>query len=529
MSASLENEREEASPPPPPPPGNSSKIADEHRHDKSPIEDSPLRRQKGVETRALATASLDTGSRHDASPYLVPIDLRRLSSSPLLAQLNPDSTYSGASDLANDSIVFRKQYLSGRMVEFWIRNRSCLLVVLSSFFGSIMTLFTKLLESGDNGMHPFQILFLRMAVTTIALYLALYRARPFEFPLGPKEIRWLLVFRGIFGFAGIMGMWTAISEKTLSPPPPPFSPSVEDIRGLHPTDNMGKAFLDLADATIITFLTPSMVAVYSAIFLKQPFTRKEKLASLLAMVGVVFIARPAVLFGDSSYAAVEVPPISPAVSDGHPMDEMASPVGEDRTAADHLTGVILALTSAVGGAGAFIAIRAIGKRAHALTTTSYFAACCTIVAGVSLAVAPLVGYEQPALRFGLPHNAKQWVLIVALTVCGILTQLLITSGLSSDAKSNKATAMVYTGMIWPVGFDRWVFGKGMYWSSILGCGLIVGGAIWIALQPEAPRRQQARATAGDVEPGVRAEEPAGNRVELTGPDIHEAELVDSDN
>lgn len=481
---------------------SSTAVAEDSHHDVS-ID----RRQNGLlltEGDALAPPLMEPGetnteSKYDASPYLMPIDLRRLSPSPLL--VDPDPACFGASDPTDDNSVVKKQRLSAKMAKFWRRNRSCLLVILSSFFGSVMTLFAKLLESGDNGMHPFQILFIRMAATTIALQLILYRARPSEFPLGPTKVRWLLVLRGLFGLIGIAGMWTAI------------------------------LFLDLADATIITFLTPSMVAVYSAVFLKQPFTGKEMLASLLAMLGVVFIARPAILFGDSTYTAVKVPQVSTVVGDGHLIAE-GPPTGEDRTAADHLMGVMLALMSAVGGAGACIAIRAIGKRAHALTTTSYFAATCTIVAGMSLGIAPLVGYKQPGLRFGLPHDQTQWMLVIALTVCGILTQLLMTSGLSSDAKSNKATAMVYTGMVWPVGFDRWLFGQDMYWSSILGCGLIVGGAIWIALQPKAPHPQRARVTAGDIEPGVASgeplEEPVSNSVELAGSEIYEAGLVESD-
>lgn len=75
--------------------------------------------------------------------------------------------------------------------------------------------------------------------------------------------------------------------------------------------------------------------------------------------------------------------------------------------------------------------------------------------------------------------------MAAITACGMGTQLLLTLGLGGETTSNKAPAMVYTGMLWTAGFDRWVFGTEMYWTSIVGCGLIVGGAAWIALQPKA--------------------------------------------
>lgn len=186
-------------------------------------------------------------------------------------------------------------------------------------------------------------------------------------------------------------------------------------------------------------------------------------------------------------------------------------------ASDRLTGTMLAVMSAIGGAGAFITIRAIGKKAHTFTTTSYFAIICAIFSGTTLAVAPLIGYGQPHLRFGLPHGQMQWVLMAAITVCGMATQLLLTLGLGGETTSNKAPAMVYTGMLWTAGFDRWVFGTEMYWTSIIGCGLIVGGAAWIALEPKARVvSQSAGMTGGDLEgcAGVNDIESARGSVEL---------------
>lgn len=254
------------------------------------------------------------------------------------------------------------------------------------------------------------------------------------------------------------------------------------------TDDLKTGYLDLADATVITFLTPSMVAIFSAICMKQPFTRKEQLASLLAMLGVVFIARPAMLFGNP---ASEVTDRISGVS-----------AGEDKVPpSDRLTGTVLALISATGGAGAFISIRTIGGRANIFTTTLYFAISCTIISGTMLAIAPAVDYDQPQARFGLVEGATQWTLMIGIVICGLLTQLFLTAGLGGETKTNKAPAMVYTGMLWTAGFDRWVFGERMYWSSVVGCTLIVGGAIWMVMQPRPEVTSQAPR---DPEIGVAA-------------------------
>ncbi|KAG8160206.1 hypothetical protein KVR01_009742 [Diaporthe batatas] len=318
----------------------------------------------------------------------------------------------------------RNNTVTSKVQKFWEKNRSCMLVVTSSVFSSAMALFTKLLELGDDGMDAFQILFIRMGVTTIwCTSLLCFKGNP-DSLLGPKEVRGLLLFRGISGFFGILGIWTAIK------------------------------FLSLADASVVTFLTPTIVGFYSAIFLGQPYTPLR------------------------------------------------------------LTGILFALLSAFGGAGAFIAIRAIGDRCQVLTTTNSFAVCCTLISATALAIAPLVGYDQPHIRFGLPHDPRQWFLVSMITVCGFLAQWFLTAGLGSENKSHKAPAMVYMGMLWTTGFDRFFLGHSMYWTSLLGCALIVGSAVWVVAMPK-PAPTTSAGAAGDLEnfAGMRAPETTATESE----------------
>lgn len=353
--------------------------------------------------------------------------------------------------------------VTSKIKHFWETNRSCMLVVTSSVFSAAMALCTKLLELGDDGMDAFQILFIRMAVTTVWCTSILFWEGKPDALLGPREVRWLLLFRGISGFFGILGIWTAIK------------------------------FLSLADASVVTFLTPSIVGFYSAIFLRQPYARKEQLASLVALAGVVFIARPSFLFSDLSPSSPSSP--APGVADGGHATAQ-HPVEDNENAAYRLTGILFALLSAFGGAGAFIAIRAIGDRCQVLTTTNFFAACCTLISAAALAIAPIVGYDQPHIRFGLPHNPRQWFLVSMITFCGFLAQWFLTAGLGSEKKSQKAPAMVYTGMLWTAGFDRFFLGQTMHWSSPLGCALIVGSAVWVVAMPKPGNKH---GEAGDVE------------------------------
>ncbi len=51
--------------------------------------------------------------------------------------------------------------------DFWMRNRGSVLVVIAMFFGALMSLTTRLLETNDSdggGMHPFQVSLCRGAI-----------------------------------------------------------------------------------------------------------------------------------------------------------------------------------------------------------------------------------------------------------------------------------------------------------------------------------------------------------------------------
>lgn len=151
-------------------------------------------------------------SKYDAlsSPFLVPVDPR--STSPLLLpHLSTDRVYlNTASSHGWRSSSSKK--LGHKLCQFWTTNRSYLLVIISTFFGSLMTLLTKLLERDGRGMHAFQILFIRMTVSWLVCISTVYYTRRSEFPFGPKDVRWLLLARGAFGCAGIGGLWTALSK-----------------------------------------------------------------------------------------------------------------------------------------------------------------------------------------------------------------------------------------------------------------------------------------------------------------------------
>ncbi|KAM7194896.1 hypothetical protein V8F20_007761 [Naviculisporaceae sp. PSN 640] len=392
-----------------------------------------------------------------------------------------------------------KDRLTTSLRTFWLRYRPMILVAFSQFFGALMNLAARILEfDGENGgMHPFQILFFRMSITTVCSCIYMYFTKVPHFPLGAKEVRWLLVIRGVTGFFGIFPLWLSLM------------------------------YLPLAEATVISFLAPGVAGWICHLFIGTPFTRREMVASGVALLGVVLIARPTSLFQGASdgggSAAVEVSGTGTGNTTSTATGTHRHSV-EDATPAERLTGIAIGLVGVLGAAGAFSAIRCIGTRAHPLISVNYFSVWCTIVSSTALILAPILNIGQPDIRFGMPTSVYQWALLVSLGVCGFVMQFLLTSGLgASKEKSNKANAMVYTHMLWAAGFDRFIFGHEMGGFSLVGCGLIIGGALWVALSKKEGGEKGVVDEVDMEERGGRTRGPRGESVPMMGGDVSDEE------
>ena len=99
-------------------------------------------------------------------------------------------------------------------------NVGCALILLSQFFNSIMVTTCKLLVTDkdfNTPIHPLQILFVRMFITFLCCVAYMYITKLVEhYPFGPKEVRVLLVARGIVGFIGVFGMYFLLQYLSLS-------------------------------------------------------------------------------------------------------------------------------------------------------------------------------------------------------------------------------------------------------------------------------------------------------------------------
>ncbi|KAF1946169.1 hypothetical protein EJ02DRAFT_500296 [Clathrospora elynae] len=357
----------------------------------------------------------------------------------------------------------------GRLQVSWKVNKGLVLVLISQLFGTLMNVTTRMLEmEGNNGKgyHPFQILFARMGITVLCASLYMWYKKTEHFPFGMREVRPLLIARGLSGFFGVFGMYYSL------------------------------LYLPLADATVITFLAPSLACWACSFLINEPFTRTEQVAAYVSLFGVVLIARPVSLFAALGHSDGSVPPAS---GDSNLVPSNITAPSPDRLAADYdsvtptqrATAVGIAMLGVLGAAGAYTTLRWIGKRAHPLVSVNYFATWCTIVSVVAMSTIPDVG-------FLLPTYFKDWCYLIFLGICGFVMQFLLAAGLQYE-KSSRATNMVYMQMLFALTFDKLVWGTTPGLLSIIGSSLILGSAIYVAMNKEDPNNKVEPTERGDGE------------------------------
>jgi len=131
------------------------------------------------------------------------------------------------------------------------------LMILSGLSFALMALFVK----GSNDLPLMERVLFRNLVIII-LPLSLWWKKG-DFSLwGQRENRLLLVARSLFGFAGVVGYFYAISH------------------------------LNLADSAMLNRLSPFFVTLFAALFLKERITSRQLVALVTAFTGALLVIKP---------------------------------------------------------------------------------------------------------------------------------------------------------------------------------------------------------------------------------------------
>lgn len=253
------------------------------------------------------------------------------------------------------------------------------------------------------------------------------------------------------------------------------------------------SWLNISDATVITFLVPTMTAFICFIFLREPFTPKEALAGFIAFSGVLFVARPPWLFPET--------PIDPITGQPEPeigkLSMFTMKVLRAIAPVPHVSptqrtlATLVAILGTLGASTAYSTIRLIGKRAHSLISVNYFAAIATLGSATIILV-------HPDLHFVIPKYWTQWGLIAVIGLTGFLLQFLLTEGLQRE-KAGRATNLTYLQLVFALIIERVIWGTMPPVESFMGAALIIGAAIWITLQKNSTTEEKGKAKVVDEE------------------------------
>ena len=136
------------------------------------------------------------------------------------------------------------------------RNKGIILIIISAFGFAMMSAFVKL--AGD--LPSFQKTFFRNLVSCfVAMFFIIKHKQSF---FGKKENQKILITRSTFGTLGIIFNFYAIDKLVLS------------------------------DANMLNKLSPFLVIIFSALFLKEKINLRQLISIIIAFIGALFIIRP---------------------------------------------------------------------------------------------------------------------------------------------------------------------------------------------------------------------------------------------
>jgi len=305
-------------------------------------------------------------------------------------------------------------------------NAGLLLVVASQFCFALSNISVKWLNNLEEHIPMLELVWVRMSMVYVfSVGYMCWQKIPNPF-LGPKDVRPLLVARGLTGFTALSGMYFSLK------------------------------YLSFSDAVVMKFIAPILTGFSGAMFLKERLSLNQICAGLCSFFGVILIARPRFLFG------------------GLPDNGI-----DDVTPGQRMTSVTAALIGVLASTGSYTLLRAIGKRANALHVNAYFSSQCVLISAIGMRI-----FQIPP---AIPTRVLPLVLIFLVGIFGSIGQTLLAMGFQREMASRGSLAM-YTSVVFAVVLEFIVFRTTPTSLSIVGAIIIMGAAIYISLTKQTTAR-----------------------------------------
>ncbi|MBP1947204.1 DMT family transporter [Virgibacillus litoralis] len=285
------------------------------------------------------------------------------------------------------------------------RNKGIILLLVSALGFSLMGAFVKL--SGD--LPTVQKAFFRNIVAAIiTLGIVIYHK---ERLFGKKEHQKLLLSRSALGTVGIVLNFYAIDRLVLS------------------------------DAEMLNKLSPFILIIFSAVFLKEIARRFQVFAVIVAFIGALFIIQPEF--------SVEIFPY------------------------------IIGVLGAVFAAGAYTFLRVLGNKEKYYTVVFYF----SLFATVALLPFTILFYE--------PMSIKQWAFLILAGCCATVGQFGVTLAYKF-APANEISIFFYSTVVYSALLSIVLFGQIPTILSVIGYIIIFGSSFYMFLKNNRMDMQKAK-------------------------------------
>ena len=273
------------------------------------------------------------------------------------------------------------------------KTKGILLMILAALFLSLLNVVVKL----SGGRIPLmEQVFFRNFVSFLVMFVILRRTGTPLF--GPKKYHPWLIMRSVFGVMGVICQFYA-SNHALQ-----------------------------ADVTTICKMSPFIVTLLAAVFLKEKISKIQVPAMILAFAGCIIVANPT--FNSNTF------PLFVSFLD--------------------------ALTSAI----AFTLLRFFRDKVDALTVVMFYSTCSTIL------IAPFA-----LANFVIPIFAEL-ILLVLLGILAALVQICLTYSYRM-APAAEVSVYNYSGILFSMVLGYLILGESVGFNSIIGGVLVIAASLLV--------------------------------------------------
>ena len=290
----------------------------------------------------------------------------------------------------------------------YCKNIQSLLGIFLGLFSGLTNSIISLLVKFNDTRSIFEVSTYRYAVmvgppTVLLIY---HRKNPFALTL-LKSVGWALVLRAVLGCGATFTRYYALQK------------------------------LPLADASVIMFSSPVFVAIFSRLFLKEPFRWSHAVAIVVTLAGCILVSRPPAIFGT-----------------------MVAEPSVDWNG--RMWGYVAAMASAIFTASVFVTVR------YMKTLDSNFVLFYMSVIGLIISAIVTAAMKQ----FAQMTNAKEIGALVGVGVLSWLSNECMVRALRRETAN--LIALLRTGdIVWAFIWQITIFKVMPHYFSIVGAVLVV--------------------------------------------------------